>query len=175
MYGCGDKASSKRKASEKLIANVDFSKWIKATFKTSPDNRHIAYVTKEGNKAFVTVDGKKEKQYDGIEISGSIFSPDNKHVAYIAISGNKCFAVMDGKEGKQYDAIDELVFSPDSKFLAYKAQISAQWFVALDGKEGKRYDEIINSGSRTLTFDSRNNVHYLARMGDKIYMVENRI
>ena len=54
---------------------------------------------------FVIIDGKEEKQYDGIVKGTLIFSPDSKHVAYRARAGNKQFVVVDGKEEKQYDAL----------------------------------------------------------------------
>jgi hypothetical protein len=55
-----------RENSEKLLTQFDLSSLVKESFTISPDSRHVAYVTKSGNKVFVIVDGKKEKQYDGI-------------------------------------------------------------------------------------------------------------
>jgi hypothetical protein len=70
-----------------------------------------------GNKFFVVVDGREEKQYDGIGNFTPIFSPDSKRVAYLTKLGDKQFAVVDGKEEKRYDAIGVgcLLVSPDSK------------------------------------------------------------
>jgi hypothetical protein len=70
----------------------------------------------------VVVDGKEEKQYDGIGQS-LVFSPDSKMVAYWAGIGKKRFVVVDGKEGKQYDGIGgNIIFeSPNSlHYLAVK-------------------------------------------------------
>src|SRR5208283_4615197 len=58
--------TSGRDISEKLIVQFDLSSLVKESFTISPDSRHVAYVTKSDNKVFVFVDGKKEKQYDGI-------------------------------------------------------------------------------------------------------------
>jgi hypothetical protein len=55
-----------RIVSERFIAKIDFSSWIQETFRVSPDNRRVAYVAWARNKQFVVVDGKEEKQYDGI-------------------------------------------------------------------------------------------------------------
>ena len=123
-----------------------------------------------GNKWFVVVDGKEEKQYDG---SGTtpIFSPDSKRVAYGAGVGNKRFVVVDSKEEKQYDGIAKgsIIFSPDSKRLAYGAQVGNKWFVVVDGKEEKQYDGIVK-GTFIFSPDSRC-VAYGAQVGNKQFVV----
>ena len=68
----------------------------------------MAYIAIEDNKQFIIVDGKKEKQYDGIVEGSLIFSPDSKRQAYTAEKGNKSFVVVDGKEMQEYDGIAEL-------------------------------------------------------------------
>src|SRR3989338_7143686 len=65
--------------------------------------KRVAYGAQVGNKWLVVVDGKEERQYDGIGQSTLIFSPDGKRVAYGAQVGNKWLVVVDGKEGRQYD------------------------------------------------------------------------
>ncbi|HLA36860.1 MAG TPA: hypothetical protein VJZ02_00155, partial [Candidatus Brocadiales bacterium] len=109
--------SENRGVSERLIAQIDLSSWIKNTLTVSPDGKRVAYWAQVGNKRFVVVDGKEEKQYDDIVAGTLIFSPDSKRVAYGAIVGNKWFAVVDGKEEKQYDGIGRgtPIFSPDGK------------------------------------------------------------
>jgi len=82
-------------------------------------------VSRVGNKQFVVVDGKEEKQYDGIMKSTPIFSPDSRRVVYAVKAGNKWFVVINGKEGKQYNGLvrgGRIVFdSPDSlHYLALK-------------------------------------------------------
>jgi len=83
--------------------------------------------------------------------------------------------VVDGKEEKQYDSIGggTLIFSPDSKRVAYGATIGNKWFVVVDGKEEKQYDGLVKGG--TIIFDSSDSLHYLARKGSIIYLVEKRI
>ena len=158
-----------REISEKLIFQMYSSSFIEDSFMTSPDNKHAAYEAESGNKSFIVVDGKEEKQYDGIGET-FIFSPDSKHLAYGAESGNKWFIVVDGKEGKQYDSIVDLtlIFSPDSKHLAYIAKSGNKYFAVVDGKEGKQYDGIIE----TIIFssDSRH-VAYEAESGNKWFIV----
>jgi hypothetical protein len=62
--------------------------------------------------------------------------------------------------------------SPDRKRAAWGAKMGNRWNVIVDGKEGKQYDEIITS---TIIFDSSDSLHYLAREGSNIYLVETRI
>ncbi len=67
---------------------------------------YVARVRKGlGEKRFVVVDGREEKQYDGIVTDSVIFSPDSQRVAYGAGVNNKQFVVVDGKEGQPYDSI----------------------------------------------------------------------
>lgn len=128
--------TAERVVFEKLIAQIDFSSWSEKSFRVSPDSRRVAYLAKMGNKQFVVVDGKEEKQYDSIGGGTLIFSPDSKRVAYGATIGNK-------------------------------------WFVVVDGKEEKQYDGLVKGG--TIIFDSSDSLHYLARKGSIIYLVEKRI
>jgi hypothetical protein len=92
----------------------------------------MAYRVKSGNKVFVVIDGKEEKQYDFIKEKYCndnivpktlIFSPDSKHLAYRAESAHQSFVVVDGKEEKKYDFIKSLIFSPDSRHMAYVASV----------------------------------------------------
>lgn len=58
-------------------------------------------MAREGKKHVVVVDGKEEKQYNGV--LALIFSPDSQRVAYMAELGDKQFVVVDGKEAREYD------------------------------------------------------------------------
>ena len=89
----------------------------------SPDSNRLAYVAFitgglfSADKWFVVVDGKEDKQYDGI-LGAPTFSQDSQRVTYGAKKGNKWFAVVDGEDGPQYDAFfreRRIVFDrPDS-------------------------------------------------------------
>jgi Tol biopolymer transport system component len=84
----------------------------------SPDSNRMAYEASVGNKRVVVVDGKEQKQYDGIDTL--TFSPDSKRVAYGAKGGTRnWFVVVDGNEGKKYDSLlrggNRVIFdSPDA-------------------------------------------------------------
>jgi ankyrin repeat protein len=130
---------------EKLIAEIDFYSWMKESLKVSADSKRLAYAARVDNRWLVVVDGKEQKQYDGIAAGTPIFSPDSKQLAYAARAGNKWFVVVDGKEQKQYDGVGDIpIFSPDSKRLAYAARAGNKWFVVVDGKEQKQYDGVGN-------------------------------
>lgn len=101
--------------SERLVVKVDFSSWIPASFKISPDSKRVAYAVMEKGKWFVVVDGEEEKRYQYVAVGTLIFSPDSKRVAYRARMVDKWFVVVDGEEGKRYDEIGKStpIFSPD--------------------------------------------------------------
>ncbi len=84
-----------RIVSERIITQIDFSSWMPESFKISPDNTRVAYTAQDGNKEFVVVDGKEEKQYDGIItfVGGRIVfdSPDTLH--YLAVKGNRIYLI----------------------------------------------------------------------------------
>ena len=42
---------------ERLIAEVDFSSWIKKSLKVSPDSKRVAYVARLDDQRFMVVDG----------------------------------------------------------------------------------------------------------------------
>jgi len=88
---------------------------------------------------------------------------------------------VDGTEGKTYDGVGDPLFSPDSQRVAYVVQTGIGTFVVLDGEEGKRYEAIVttiritsNRETRVI-FDSGDSFHYLAALGNKIYLVEEKI
>lgn len=55
------------------------------------------------------------------------------------------------------------------------AKVSDKWFVVVDGKEEKQYDDIVTLGGGKVVFDSEDSLHYLARKGNSIYLVEEKI
>ena len=85
--------SANRIVSERLIGQIDFSSWIKKSFKVSPDSKRVAYAAKVGSKWFVVVDGKEEKQYDGIITigGGKIIFDSSDSLHYLALKGESIF------------------------------------------------------------------------------------
>jgi tetratricopeptide (TPR) repeat protein len=148
------------------------------SFIFSPDSKRVAFAAQLNNKQFFVVDGREKKHYDSI--GGSlVFSPDSKRMAYPIIvgksyMGNKACVVVDGKKENLYDSIIQgtLSFSPDSKRVAYAARVDNKAIVVVDGKEGNPYDDIIVAGEGKIIFDSPDSLHYLARKGTGIYLIE---
>ena len=164
---------------------------LAASLLFSPDSKRVAYSgkvnTPEGRaKWLVAVDDQDGKQYDSV--ARIVFSPDSKRVAYAARAGRKGMVVVDGVEGRQYDRIGSITFSPDSKHIAYVAGMARgpaeeEYFVVVDGVERKRYDDI--AGYRQeygllvnfnqLIFDTPDKFHYIARKGNKLLLVQEKI
>lgn len=70
---------------------------------SSPDSRRIAYVTLDGSKRAVVVDGKEGKLYDVIPAGSLAFSPDGRRVIYEAKVREIWTVVIDGQGGELYD------------------------------------------------------------------------
>jgi hypothetical protein len=150
----------------------------------------VAYAAGVGDKQFVVVDEREEKQYDGIT-TVPLFSPDSRRVAYVAGVGDKQFVVVNGREEKQYDAILEgtPLFSPDSQRVAYAARlfkrilvfkVATRYVVVLDAVpvdaedlEGRRHDL---DAAPFITFDSPDRFRCVALMkGGAFYLLEEQV
>jgi len=59
--------------------------------------------------------------------------------------------------------------------VAYATQVAGKQFVVVDGEEGKKYYNIIITEAGRIIFDSPDTLHHLARKGNRIYSVEERI
>ena len=135
-------AEEEEKISEKFIADIDFSTWVMDSLKVSPDNRHIVFMIKEGNKQLVVLDGKKGNAYDEVYVESLTFSPDSNKLAYVAREKDNQFIVVNGNEQKKYKEIlkRSFVFSPNSKRLGYIVKEGDIYFAVIDKKEGAKYD-----------------------------------
>lgn len=158
----------------------------------SPDNQHLAYAAKEGNKILIILDGEIKKEFESAELltgeSGLertdylTFSPDSQHLAYVIQTvskiGNdykrKQFVFLDDENKYEYEIspykeIDFLVFSPDSKHLLFRV---ARKTIVVDGKNfGERYDNVYNPHFSP----DGNYVVYNARKDKVFYRVMERI
>ncbi len=109
---------------EEFIVRVDWNAWSQESFKASPDNRRVAFATRQADKWAVVVDGKEGQLYDGIRKETPVFSPDSRRLVFIAQVGRKHLVVADSEEEKVYDDIaSSPVFSPDGRRLAYVAVV----------------------------------------------------
>jgi hypothetical protein len=176
LVASGHGKSLNRIVSETFIGKIHASSIIES-FKVSPDSKRVAYVAVSrgvfsGEKQFLVVDGREEKQYDYIGAGTVIFSPDSKRVAYGAIVGNRVFLVVDGKEDKTYDTIGGRgpVFSPDSKRVAYSATVGNKHFVVVDGNGQTPYDGIAQ-GTLIFSPDSKRVAYAAPQSGNKWVVV----
>ena len=80
---------------ERLIVQIDFSSWIRESFKVSPDSEHVAYAAGVDDKWFVVVDGEEGKEYDGFVGGGRIIfdSPDSLH--HLALKGSSSIYLVE--------------------------------------------------------------------------------
>ena len=132
------------------------------------------------------IDVREGRRYSG---EGTlVVSPNSRRVAYPENVGNNQFfvVVVDRQEQKQYDGIMGLiVFSPDSHRIAYMAlvisrrlgfaRVGYRLLVVVDGVEGGQYDEISLGQEGRPVFDSPDQLHYIARKGNVIYLVEEHL
>ncbi len=82
---------SDRIVSERLITQIDFSSWIRESFKVSPDSKRVVYAARVGKKWLVVVNGKEGKRYDGIV--GKIIFDSSDSLHYLAQKGEAIFLV----------------------------------------------------------------------------------
>jgi WD40 repeat protein len=143
----------------------------------SPDCNRIAYISKEGGKKRVNVDGNQGKLYNNI--TALSFSPDGKHFVYAAWYDDSMCVVSDGIEQKSYRWVMNIAFSPDSKHVAYSAGLKGEQnkcCTVVDGIEDKSYSnkpwEELPEGISPPAFspDSKR-IGYVVVMGNKAWMV----
>ncbi len=70
--------------------------------------------------------------------------------------------------------MDALVFSPESQLVAYGARANGKWLVIVNGNEGRSYDDIITIDGG-IVFDASDRLHYLAILGNQVYLVEEHV
>jgi len=85
-----EEKSPNREIAERLICQIDFSSWDQESLRVTPDSKHVAYVAGIGNKKFVVVDGKEEKQYDTI-VRGEVVFDSFNGLHYLAIKANSIY------------------------------------------------------------------------------------
>jgi hypothetical protein len=110
---------------------------------------------------FVVVDGKEKKKYERIREDSIVFGPDGTHMAFTAaVACGTCNADVNNPRGWNSSQRDS---GPPKKE-----------FVVMDEKEGQYYDDIVSIDGKII-FDSPDSVHYLARKGSDIYLVEEKM
>jgi len=110
----------------------------------APNNNHLAYIAKRGQRFFLVYDGIEGEGYDRIEESSFLFSSNGIHYAFVGKRGDKSLVVTETGKEKAYDEIGEglIKFSPDGQILTYPARVGTQWFLVVNGQESKAYHGI---------------------------------
>jgi hypothetical protein len=138
----------------------------------SPDSKSAAFLAKQGERSFIVFNGQKQPEYD--DLGTPKFSPDSQRLAYLAQKNGRWMMAEPGKEGELYDDIKgTFYFSDDSRHVAMVAYDNQRQLVVINGVEGNRYDEIITLGGvAKLHFDDGGSIHYLARKGNDLFLVD---
>ena len=146
---------------------------VEESFRFSPDSKNLAFEAEIHDAFFVVNNNKESKRYSDVLQSTLVCSPDSKRLAFAVEDDTKRFVVADNTEGKVYQDIFHIAFSPDSKRLVYSAMLDNKKLVVVDGNNGITYDELPGLG--LIYFDAADSFHYLARKGNTILLVEEKI
>jgi WD40 repeat protein len=146
---------------------------VEESFKFSPDSKALAFEAEIHDAFFIVTNSKESKHYSDVLQATTVFSPDNRRIAFAVEDDTKRFVVADNTEGKVYQDIFHIAFSPDSKWLVYSAMLDNKKLVVVDGNNGTSYDELPGLGM--IYFDAVNSFYYLARKGNRILLVEEKI
>ena len=139
----------------------------------SADSRHLAYKAEMDDNFMMVLDGKAGKWYSEVIQLIAVFSPDNLRFAYAAEKDSKRMVIADGIEYEPYNEILSIGFSPDSKRVVYSVKQDNTEMVVVEGNKGRVYDNILGEGG--IVFESPDVFHYLAKKGNAIYLVEEKI
>lgn len=118
-----------------------------------------AYIARDNAGVHVTHNGKKGKNYKGIDASTLTLSPDGKRVAYSVFQSDKWFLVVDDKEYGPYDDKGGPVFSPDSRHVAFEAKSGATWRIVSDTGVSGEFEN--TTGKPQFSYDS-SKIMYIA-------------
>ena len=69
----------------------------------SPNGKYYSYLAKEGENAFMVMNGQEGKKYDGVV--KPMFTPNNSKILYVAQQGDEQFVVVNGEEGTHYQGV----------------------------------------------------------------------
>ncbi len=138
---------------QRLLAKIDYEKWLSGSLTVSPDNRHVAFIEQRSRflgittSYLVNLDGVAGKEHENLT-KRLTFSNDGARLAYGAKKDSKWLVVADGREGQLFDDLSEsgAMFSSDGEHLAYGALTNGKWTVVLDGQDGQRFDGLLKQG-----------------------------
>jgi len=103
----------------------------------SEDGRHLAYVVRQGDEAFLILDSKEIGRHK--EISHIVFSPDCRSVAYKTTDQGKQAVAINGTAGKSWERIGTVQFAPDGR-VVYEAFANGKWRIVSGKRESPEFD-----------------------------------
>ncbi len=177
--GYGFQAATPDKSGFKECVFVDgvkkgpFETIVENSLKFSPNGKGFIFKAEIHDAFFMVLNDKEGTHYSDVYQATAVFSPDNLRFAYVVENDTKRFVNINGVEGERYQDIYSINFSPDSRHIVYPARMANKDMVVVNGDNGKKYDEIL--GGYQVIFDSPNSFHYMARSGNKIFLVEETI
>lgn len=125
----------------------------KMILQTIRGGRKFEVIKTEQKTYYITVDGKKSKEYK--KIRGNvfcsphniehyiIFSANNESYGFTAKKGkNKQVAVINGMESNEYNEVYNLTFSPDGKNYGFLVRKNLKWYLILNGQFWKHDNQL---------------------------------
>ena len=146
---------------------------VEGSFRFSPDSKSLLFEAEIHDAFFIVNNGREGKRHSDVLQSTTIFSPDNLRIDYAVEDYSKRFVVADDIEGLPYQDILHIAFSPNSRQLVYSARLNNKELVVVDGINGRMYDTLQGLGE--IIFDTPDSFHYMARKGNDIFLVEEKI
>lgn len=102
----------------------------------SPDRAHRLELVEDGDRQWVSIDGRPGPAARAIAPMSVLVSPDGGHLAYVEVIGEQARVVRDGCAGPRFEGVAELAFDPSGENLAYVAESRGRFRVIRDGKAG---------------------------------------
>jgi WD40 repeat protein len=146
---------------------------VEESLKFSADSKILAFEAEIHDAFFIVANGKESKHYSDVLQTTVVFSEDDRRIAFAAEDDTKRFVVVDQVEGQPYQDVFHIVFSPDGERVVYSAKLDNKELVVVHGINGVSYDELPGLGM--IHFESPDSFYYLARKGDRILLVEEKI
>lgn len=149
----------------------------------SPDRSLVLFALKDEETIKLYQNGVELEEFSGERVE-IVFAPvGSNFVACIRKNRKEGYRVSDCSV-KGLTLAHSIAFSPDGKFVSYIAKMGDKWHVVVNNSIKGGFDHIYSdrAGSNLYRFksikviwDSPTEFHYLARDGDKIYLVEEEI
>lgn len=111
------------------------------SLRTSPDQRHLAYVSQSDAGPRVWTDGAAGHIYEKIGMLR--YAPEGHRLAYQVKKNGKLSVVLDGQKGPDFSNVGTMRFSPDGSRFAYRAADEEnKQFIIIDNKQGPTFQGI---------------------------------